>query len=215
MLFILIILLGYLIGNISFGMTAANLFKVDLRSIGSGNIGATNVYRALGIKVAIAVFILDLLKGTAAVVLAQLFVPANPPFLTKETFVILTGIASVIGHMYPVFLGFKGGKGAATSLGVLLGIAPDLFALALIYVIVCIAITRYVSLTTVTGVILFSILMITFHKPVEYQVASIIIALLVLIKHIPNIVRLINGTEPKIWGNPHPVPINREKEVRK
>ena len=187
------IILGYLIGSIPFGVILGKLRGVDIRKVGSGNIGATNIYRNLGALPAIIVFALDLLKGSAAVWIALFIIPS--PLIA-----VTSGIAAVIGHTYPVFIGFKGGKGSATSLGVLLGIAPDLFVIAMIYVAAAIAVTRYVSVTSITGVILVAMLMFVFHKPVEYLIAAIIVAFLIIIRHIPNIKRLLSGTEPKIWG---------------
>jgi len=191
---ILPIIIGYLIGSIPFGVIAGKLRKIDIRKVGSGNIGATNIYRTLGTAPAMAVFILDLLKGAIAVYIAQAMVPASPAVI------VISGIAAVMGHMYPVYIGFKGGKGSATGLGVLLGIAPDLFIIAMIYVAAAIAATRYVSVTSIGGVLLLIVLMFTFHKPVEYSIAAVIVAILVIYKHVPNIKRLLSGTEPKIWG---------------
>jgi len=190
---VLPIIIGYLIGSIPFGVLTGKIKGVDIRKVGSGNIGATNIYRNLGALPAIIVFILDLLKGSAAVWVALFIIPS--PLIA-----VTSGIAAVIGHMYPVFIGFKGGKGSATSLGVLLGIAPDLFVITMIYVAAAIAVTRYVSVTSITGVILVAILMFLFHKPVEYLIAAIIVAVLIIIRHIPNIKRLLAGTEPKVWG---------------
>jgi glycerol-3-phosphate acyltransferase PlsY len=194
------VLFGYFIGSIPFGIIVSRLFGIDIRKVGSGNIGATNIYRALGPAPASLVFILDLLKGTVSIYFAQFILPSSPAFVLKELIIVISGLAAVIGHMYPIYLGFKGGKGAATSLGILLGIAPDLFIIALIYVALAIAVTRYVSVASFTGVILLSILMVAFHKPVEYSFATVIVAILIIYKHIPNIKRLLSGTEPKIWG---------------
>ena len=216
---VLPIIIGYLIGAIPFGVITGRIFGVDIRKFGSGNIGATNIYRNLGALPAIIVFVLDLLKGTAAVWAAQA-ITASP------LIAVISGLAAVIGHMYPVYIGFKGGKGSATGLGVLLGIAPDLFVIAMIYVAVAIAVTRYVSITSITGVILLSVLMFIFHKPIEYSIATVIVAVLVIFRHLPNIKRLLSGTEPKIWGTSplHPSPFHgegnesrrrREKGVRK
>ena len=132
------IILGYLIGSIPFGFLAGKIKGVDIRKVGSGNIGATNIYRSLGIWPALTVFILDMLKGTAAVYIAQALLPQSTPLLSREYFIVLSGVAAMVGHMYSIFLGFSGGKGAATSLGILFGIAPDLFVIAIIYVIICI-----------------------------------------------------------------------------
>lgn len=188
------IIIGYLIGSIPFGVIIGKIKGIDIRKVGSGNIGATNIYRNLGTLPAITVFILDLLKGSAAVWVAQAFIQS--PLIA-----VVSGIAAVIGHMYPVYIGFKGGKGSATGLGVLLGIAPDLFVIAMIYVAAAIAVTRYVSVTSITGVLLLVVLMFAFNKPIEYSIATIIVAVLIIIRHIPNIKRLMSGTEPKVWGN--------------
>lgn len=190
---VLPIVIGYLIGSIPFGVITGKIMGTDIRKVGSGNIGATNIYRNLGTLPAITVFILDLLKGSVAVWAAQA-ITASP------LIAVTAGIAAVIGHMYPVYIGFKGGKGSATGLGILLGIAPDLFVITMIYVVVMIAVTRYVSVTSITGVLLLAVMMLAFHKPTEYFIASIIVAALVIYRHIPNIKRLMAGTEPKIWG---------------
>jgi len=197
---ILPIIVGYLIGSIPFGFLAGISRGIDLRKVGSGNIGATNALRALGTTPAIMVFILDLLKGTLAVYFAKLILPSHPVLMSKEFYIVISGVAAVMGHMYPIYLGFKGGKGSATSLGVLAGITPDLFVIAMIYVATAIAITRYVSVTSITGVILLAALMFIFNKPVEYSIAAVIVAILVIYRHIPNIQRLLSGSEPKIWG---------------
>lgn len=197
---ILPIIIGYFIGSIPFGVVVGRLRGIDVRKVGSGNIGATNIFRTLGTVPAIIVFLLDLMKGTLAVYLAYILLPSSPVLFSKEFYIVVSGIAAIMGHMCPVYLGFKGGKGAATSLGVLLGIAPDLFVIAIIYVVLAIAVTRYVSVASITGVLLLAILMFAFNKPVEYSIAAMIVAVLVIYKHIPNIKRLLSGSEPKIWG---------------
>jgi len=196
-----LLLLGYFIGSIPFGFIFGKLKGIDIRKVGSGNIGATNIYRNLGGTLAVIVLVLDLLKGTLAVYLSSILI--GQPAIN-----VAAGLAAVIGHMYPVYLGFKGGKGSATGLGVLLGIAPDLFGITLIYVIAAIAVTRYVSLTSITGVLLLAVLMIAFQKPVEYSIVTVIVAILIIIRHIPNIKRLLAGKEPKIWGNSPLTPLH-------
>ena len=191
---ILVMIIGYLIGSIPFGFLAGKVKGIDIRKVGSGNIGATNIYRNLGPVPALIVFLLDLLKGTLAVYVASIIV--GQPAVN-----VAAGLAAVIGHMYPIYLKFKGGKGSATGLGVLFGITPDLFAIAIIYTALAVALTRYVSLTSITGVILIAVLMFVMHKPYEYFVVAVIVAVLVIIRHIPNIKRLISGKEPKVWGS--------------
>lgn len=192
------VIVGYFLGSVPFGLIAGYIKGVDVRKVGSGNIGATNTVRALGNTWGAIVFLLDMLKGAVPVWIAAYMIASPTPIFTKETFMILAGLAAVIGHMFPVYIGFKGGKGAATGLGVLLGITPDLFVIALIYVIVCMVATRYVSVTSISGVLLLSVLMFLYHKPAEYCVATVVVAILMIYKHIPNIKRLMNGTESKI-----------------
>lgn len=188
---ILVLIISYLIGSIPFGLVVSKVFKIDIREYGSGNIGATNVLRTLGAVPATVVLLLDLLKGTFAVYLA-LFI-LNDPF-----WMMAAGLVAVLGHTFSIFLGFRGGRGVATGLGVLLGITPDLFIITFLLGILIIGITRYVSVGSITGAIILPILMFTFHKPSIYAFASLLIAILIVIKHIPNIKKLINGTEHKI-----------------
>jgi len=112
--------------------------------------------------------------------------------------VVLTGLMAILGHMFPVYLKFKGGKGAAIGLGVLLAIAPDIFIYSAVFVIVTIALTRYVSVASIFGPLLTAALMYSFNKPLPYFYATSLVAGLMIIKHIPNIKRLISGTERKI-----------------
>jgi acyl phosphate:glycerol-3-phosphate acyltransferase len=192
------IIIGYLLGSVPFGLLAGLIKGVDIRKVGSGNIGATNSVRALGKTWGAVVFILDLVKGAIPVWIAAYMIASPTPIFTREAFMILAGLAAVIGHMFPIYIGFKGGKGAATGLGVLLGITPNLFIIALIYVVLCMAITRYVSVTSMSGVLLLCVLMLAFHEPIEYCLVTFVVAALMIYKHIPNIKRLMNGTEPKI-----------------
>ncbi|MFH1542591.1 MAG: glycerol-3-phosphate 1-O-acyltransferase PlsY [bacterium] len=189
----LIFLLAYLIGAIPFGFITAKVFNVDIRQQGSGNIGATNVFRTLGPVPGVIVFALDLLKGTAAVYLAQ-------QFFTDPWIIMLTGLAAIVGHMFPVFLKFKGGKGAATGLGVLLGIAPDIFLGAAIVSFLIIALTRYVSVGSMVTVPLVALALLLLDRPQPYVIVTGIVALLVIIRHTGNIKRLLKGTENRIGG---------------
>ena len=186
------ILAGYLLGSIPFGLLIARVWKVDIRKYGSGNIGATNVFRILGPVPGALAFFLDFLKGALAVYLGY-WLGGNP------LVVILMGIAAIFGHMFSIFIGFKGGKGAATGLGVLAGIAPDIFFFSLILVAVLIYASRYVSVASITGAFSAALLMFIFHKPLPYSIAALLVALFILYKHLPNIQRLRAGTEPRIY----------------
>lgn len=188
---ILCFLASYIIGAIPFGYIIAKLRGIDIQKQGSGNIGATNVFRTLGPTLGIIVFILDALKGTLAVIIANSFF--HDPF-----WIIFCAALAILGHMFPIFLGFKGGKGAATGVGVLLGLDWRIFIICFILVAAIILLTRYVSLASITVPIITTLLMYLFDKPLPYTAATAIMALVIIIKHRSNIKRLIKGEERKI-----------------
>ena len=185
------ILLGYVLGSIPFGYVVGRLLKVDVTKAGSGNIGATNVSRILGFKAGLFVFLLDMLKGTLAVIFANVY-------LGDPSLIVIVGLSAVIGHMSSIFLNFKGGKGAAVGLGVLLGIAPDICFFTIIIVVLVMVVTKYVSLSSIIGAITASLLMIILQKPAPYLVITVLATILIIYKHKGNISRLISGTERKI-----------------
>jgi acyl phosphate:glycerol-3-phosphate acyltransferase len=186
-----LILISYFLGSIPFGVIVARFFKIDITQHGSGNIGATNVLRTLGPVPGAIVLLLDLLKGTLATMIAAKVL--NDPFL-----IIICGLAAVLGHMFSLLLGFKGGKGAAVGLGVLLAVAPDIFVATLALAIFIIAITRFVSLGSIFGSVFAAALMFFLGRPLPYAAATTLISALMIVKHIPNIKRLLSGTEKKI-----------------
>jgi acyl phosphate:glycerol-3-phosphate acyltransferase len=188
-----LLLAGYLLGSIPFGLIVAAFWRIDIRQYGSGNIGATNVLRTLGIVPGSLVFALDLLKGTGAVLLAAHYL--NQPFL-----IVGCGLAAVLGHTYSVFLKFQGGRGAATGLGVLLGIAPDLFIFAVMLFSLIVGLTRYVSLGSILTALAVTMAFFAFGKPWPYSVAAALISLVIIMRHIPNIRRLLQGKESRIGG---------------
>ncbi|WP_127585302.1 glycerol-3-phosphate 1-O-acyltransferase PlsY [Paenibacillus koleovorans] len=187
------ILIGYLLGSISFSYLFGKLGKgIDIRSHGSGNAGATNTLRVLGVGPAIAVLLLDAAKGIAAVWIAIGLADSN------EWAPVLAGLAAIAGHNWPVFLGFKGGKGIATTVGVAatLCFLPTLFAGIL--AIVCIALTRYVSLGSLVLTGLLPIFLLLMGRPTEIVIASLVIAAFAYFRHRTNIVKLIQGKENKL-----------------
>ena len=195
--------LGYLFGSFPAGYIAGRLAGVDVRSLGSGNIGATNVLRILGKRWGYAVFFVDAFKGFAAVRLTFFFVnhvPAAQPY--AEYFAILTAVMCIVGHTFPVWLRFKGGKGVATSAGALFGLMPLAVPfIVLIWVIVFEA-TRYVSVASIVASISLPIvvglfLRWKFLEGTALFYFSIMIALLVLWRHRSNFSRLLNGTEQR------------------
>ncbi len=187
----ILILAGYLLGSIPFGLIIGKIKGVDVRKSGSGNIGATNVLRTLGPAWGGAVFLLDFFKGTLPVWLAQAY--SGDPLI-----IVLCGLAAVLGHSFPVFLGFKGGKGVATGAGILFGIAPEMAVFGLVLFAVIAFLTRYVSAGSVLASVTVFVLFVILGKPLPYTVLVGLGTLLIVIRHIPNLKRLAAGTERRI-----------------
>ncbi len=187
----LLLTLAYLIGAIPFSAIIATFKGVDLRRVGSGNYGATNVYRALGLNYALFVFMLDALKGTAVVYLTM-------SMFTSPVLHVLIGFTAIFGHTFSLFLGFKGGKGVATAAGVFAILAPKPFLITFLVVIAVIYLTKIVSVGTLIGCVLLPILMLVFNTSSVIFYAILPISFFIVIKHRSNIVRLIKGTENKL-----------------
>jgi acyl phosphate:glycerol-3-phosphate acyltransferase len=181
---------SYLLGCIPFGILFARKNKVNLREHGSGNIGATNVSRVLGKKVGLMTLAGDLLKGLAAVAIASLL-------LDSHWQVAVAGLMAFIGHVYPIFLKFKGGKGVATGLGVFLFLMP----LATVSVMGVFAVTlgasAYVSLSSVLASLFLPLFGIFYQYPPEFMAVSVIVALIVLNRHWENLQRILDGSESR------------------
>jgi glycerol-3-phosphate acyltransferase PlsY len=197
---VIAVVLAYLAGSIPSAVWAGKLFHgIDVREHGSGNAGATNTVRVLGWKTGIPVLIFDLFKGWLAAMLPR-FLDAAPE--SSETLMVLQiacGLAAIIGHVFPVFAGFRGGKGVATTFGVLLALHPLLtLTCAGIFLIVLLA-SGYVSLGSMIAVAMFPILLVTlFRSPsIWLTVFSVIVAAAVIITHTKNIKRLIRGEEKR------------------
>ncbi len=188
---VFLVLVAYLLGSVPFGFLVARAWNIDIRQHGSGNIGATNVLRTLGPVPAGLVFILDFLKGTLAVYIGY-WTGGDPRV------VLLLGVAVIFGHMFSVFLRFRGGKGAATGLGVLLGLAPEVFVISMVLAAVIIAATRYVSLASIFVPFIAAALLWVLKKPLPYTAATLLVAIIILIRHIPNVKRLLKGTEARL-----------------
>ncbi|NLJ71921.1 MAG: glycerol-3-phosphate 1-O-acyltransferase PlsY [Syntrophomonadaceae bacterium] len=190
-LIILAIIAAYLLGSIPFSLLVARLMAgVDIRSQGSGNVGATNVLRTLGTKGAVFALLGDMLKGVAAVLLGLL--------ISGEGLAAVCGVLAIIGHCYPVFLGFKGGKGVATSAGIILFLMPKIVIILLIVFLIIVFLSRYVSLASITIAILFPVLAISYGYNNAYILMSLIMAIIVVFKHRENIKRLRDGNENKV-----------------
>jgi glycerol-3-phosphate acyltransferase PlsY len=193
-------MLAYLLGSVPIGFMIGKARGVDLRTIGSGNVGATNVYRAFGLRLAILVFILDVSKGfVGAAVLPAIW---TPDALSITWVKIICGIAAIAGSIASVFMKFKGGKGVATAVGVFLALEPFATIIGLVIWTVLFLKYRYVSLGSIVGTAALPVLIAFFnrkgllHYPVFYL--SLLVALIVFVRHRSNIVRLLNGTENRI-----------------
>ena len=191
--YFLIILFSYLIGAASFGKIVSYVKGINIQKTGSGNPGATNIYRTMGPVYGLLVFLADMLKGTLAAYLGI-------RYLHHPAWVILAGVAAMFGHVFSPFLKFRGGKGAATGMGIVLAVSPKIFLIVLIVAVVIIFTTKYVSLASITGAILIPVLFHAFDSPREYTVVAIIAGSFVFIRHIPNIKRLRSGTERRVGG---------------
>lgn len=191
--YIFIILVGYLIGSINLSIVLSRKKGKDIREQGSGNAGATNTLRAMGKKTAAIVLLFDILKGVVVVLLAKLMSGlAQDPNL----FIQLAAIAVIVGHNFPIYYGFKGGKGVATSLGVITVINPLSAVICLLFAIVLMVITKMVSLSVMLAAVLFPILIIFFAP--NYFIFALVIALLLIYRHRANIKRIVSGNENKI-----------------
>ncbi len=189
---LLLTVFAYLFGSILFGELVAKLKGVNLREVGSGNVGATNVSRVLGKKFGVIVFILDMLKGFVPTALAVSF------YGMESKAVMFVGIASVLGHMFSIFDNFRGGKGVATAFGVVLAVS---FKLALLMLFIWAGVLywkRYVSLASITASIFAPVLFLLARYPFHIFLMGVVIAGLIVYKHRPNIERLLRGQELKV-----------------
>ena len=197
---ILLFIVAYLIGSIPTAVWIGKIFyQKDVREYGSKNAGASNTFRILGVKAGIPVLIIDILKGYAAVSLAHL---STISIAQNENFVIIQlafGVAGVIGHIFPVYAGFRGGKGVATLLGFVIAIHPLAALISVGVFILCLIISRYVSLSSMLAGISFPIILILIFKITTVTLAmfSILVAVLIIITHKNNIRRLIRKEELK------------------
>ena len=194
------LVVAYLLGSIPTAVWVGKVFyDTDVREYGSGNAGATNTFRVLGKKAGIPVLLIDCLKGLAAVMLSRFFTDESLGTAALVNYQLALGIAAVIGHIFPVFAGFRGGKGIATLLGVMLAIHHQGALMALVVFVLVFGFTRFVSLGSMCAAVSFPFFIIlVFHTTVPSLILfSIFIAILVLITHQKNIERLIRREESK------------------
>lgn len=200
--YIIVAIIAYLLGSISFSVIISKkMAGFDVREKGSGNAGSTNVLRTVGKKAAVLTLICDCLKGVLAILIA--YIAGNiVKDIDKSLLVQLAGIFVVIGHTFPVFFKFKGGKGVATSLGVLLMVNWQIGLICLVFALVLMALTRFVSLGSVAAAVLFPVLTVfirtNYLVPGNYIIFGIILAAFVIFNHRENVKKLLEGKENKL-----------------
>ena len=195
---VIILVIAYLLGSIPSALWVGKLlYKTDIREHGSGNLGGTNTFRTLGVKAGLIVSILDILKGTAATLL-----PLLPFFSNTDVHPLILGVLAVIGHMFPIFAQFKGGKAVATSGGVLLAYHWPLFVIMLAGFFIVLKLTKMVSLTSMILAILgllYTILYNIFYRvDIPLLIVIILLVTFILYRHRANMTRIKAGTEPKV-----------------
>jgi len=198
---IILIILAYIIGSIPTAVwVSKSVFGIDIRDYGSGNAGATNTFRVLGSKWGSFVMLVDVTKGVVATSLYILI----PYYLTNElartNFMIALGMVAVLGHIFPIFANFRGGKGVATILGMALAIQPVVSLICLVVFLITLISTRFVSLSSMLAGVAFMVLILFIfnEKETMYRLFAIIVAMMVVVTHQKNITRLLKGTENKV-----------------
>ncbi len=188
---VIAIIAGYLLGSIPFALLLTRTRGVDLRAVGSRNVGAANVLRTTGVRRAVVVVLLDAAKGAAAVLVARL--------LTDNLIVVMTaGLAAIAGHVYSAWIGFRGGKGVAASAGVFVMLAPLATAIAALVFVATIFVTRFISAGSIAGALALAVATLVGNAPGPVVGGAIVAALLVMHRHRDNVSRLIAGTERRI-----------------
>jgi len=188
---LLAVLAAYLMGSIPFAQLLSKRRGIDLRRVGSGNVGATNVLRTLGVRPAVVAMMLDAVKGTVAVLIAQRLTNgvAAP---------VAAGLASMIGHVYPVWLRFRGGKGVATAAGAFAVLTPVAAAVAVGVFLLTVAVTRFISVGSMVAALTLAAWAIASDAPTIVAIGAAVGAALVLIGHRANVLRLVAGTERRV-----------------
>lgn len=207
---LLMIITAYLLGSVPFALIIARAHGKNLRIVGSGNLGATNLMRAVGRKWGYICFLLDVLKGLIPMLITSRFINAQPG--NRELLLwLIVGCAAILGHIFPVYIGFKGGKGVATSFGVALGLWPYFTVCASIAVVIWVIVLliwRYVSLASIISAIAFTSAFLILTAVLQsWQIenlwplfiVAIVISLMIVIRHRENIKRIIAGTEAKVF----------------
>ena len=204
LVYIIVAVIAYLLGSISFSVIISKkMAGFDVREKGSGNAGTTNVLRSVGKKAAVITLIFDVLKGVLAVLVAYIAGNIVKEGVDKALLIQIAGLLVIVGHTFPIFFGFKGGKGIATALGVLLITNWNIGLICLVFALVLMALTKMVSLGSISAAILFPVLILFMPHTAylvdgNYIIYSILIAVLVVFNHRTNVKRLLSGTENKL-----------------
>jgi acyl phosphate:glycerol-3-phosphate acyltransferase len=188
---VFVVLLGYLVGSIPFAYLLSRHHGIDLRRVGSGNVGASNVLRTTGVRAAVLAMVLDGFKGTVAVLMAQVF-SAGPATTVAAAF------ASVVGHVYPVWLRFRGGKGVATAAGAFAVLAPEALAIASCVFLIVVTVTRFISVGSIAGALTLVAVAAISDVPAAVAVGATASTVIILYRHSENLARLATGTERRI-----------------
>lgn len=203
----LVLVLAFLCGALPFGVWIGRSQNVDVRKVGSGNVGATNVWRALGPRWGSLAFALDVVKGTAGPVLALYLLPGQP------TWVALCGISAVLGHIFSPFLGFRGGKGISTGLGALLGMMPLVGLFLFLFWGMVLLATRMVSAASIAACLMLPLLGWGLGVPTVHLTVACLMSGFALFKHIPNMKRILNGTEPRLGQRANKTPLDGSQNL--
>lgn len=186
-----VIIAGYFIGSIPFSYIVGRLWAgIDIRQYGSGNVGMTNVWRNAGPAAGLLAFAGDYGKGVLGILLARHY--------GGDLLVALTGLMVMVGHSWPIFLGFKGGKLVATGVGVITAISPPVGIITMLIWLAVAGLSRYVSFASIIAVAAIPFLMLAYHLELPFLVLGVFAAIFVVYKHIPNLRRILSGKEPKI-----------------
>jgi glycerol-3-phosphate acyltransferase PlsY len=192
---VLAIALAYLLGSVPFSFLLSRRHGIDLRHVGSGNVGASNVLRTTGVADGVAAMCLDGAKGWIAVVVAQWLTSADAT-------AVAAGVAAIVGHIYPVWLGFRGGKGVATAAGVFAALAPLALGVAIAVFVIAVAVTRHVSVGSMAGAITLAVATAASDASATVAIGGIVSAVMILSRHRANLARVRAGTEPRVGSRP-------------
>ena len=198
---LILIIIAYLLGSIPTALIISKrYFGIDIRDYGSGNMGATNTFRVLGSKYGTLVMAIDILKGMAAVALYNFLPHYLNNELDRTNFMIGLGLAAVLGHVFPVFANFKGGKGVATLFGMILTVQPVVAISCVGVFLLVLYLTRYVSLSSILGALMLpvSVLWIWNEHEIMYRIFALLVAFMVILTHQKNIGRILRGVESRI-----------------